>query len=645
MRRRTTGSLALLGLALAQGLGSPARPQGLEDFPYTRAVEVERPGLVRVGLDFEALRRLTPGARHVLVFDPNGREIAAETRRAIEGEALRRAHVVGVEQVGTGWWVRIDTGNEPWLHRRLVWELTEQVLAPGALLESSIDGSTWHLLAEGDLFRLGDDGTSKLTSLEYEASGDRFLRLWWPLEAGFPKVEAVLLETLPERLPEQYVTEPDCEELPRRQRVCRLPLGAPGARRLELEPQGSGVTGYRLAMATAGAWITLSEGTWTLSERPNGPRILAVAGLESSALRLELFGTGTTPSLRSYRVEYQPASLLFRAESSGTYTLGLGATRPSLEGALGATPGDRAAATWVEAGPETVQPRRTLPQSAISPAQPLPDVRFAESWSVVAPKAEPGELLRLDLPEVFYEATAGKDWQMRLSSGSRQVPFLTSRAPEPVLVTEVDLRLSATEDGRSRGEIHLPSARLPGMQLELTTSEGPFRRQVRGRFVSPRRPGVPDRDLWSVRWTQWTCRKNSPLTCALTLPLSSSDGDRFLLEIEDGDNAPLGNLTARIWRSRDVLIFAWPEREPVTLLAGSPGLHPARYDLELLSEEVLAQPWQPATLDLAVTAGRRAEQARVGRWGLTAALVIAGLLLVALLGRLVTRREPESPGS
>ena len=48
----------------------------------------------------------------------------------------------------------------------------------------------------GDLFRIGTDDGLQRTALSYPSTEDRWLRLSWPREAGFPRVSAVEVETV-----------------------------------------------------------------------------------------------------------------------------------------------------------------------------------------------------------------------------------------------------------------------------------------------------------------------------------------------------------------------------------------------------------------------------------------------------------------
>jgi hypothetical protein len=58
------------------------------------------------------------------------------------------------------------------------------------------------------------------------------------------------------------------------------------------------------------------------------------------------------------------------------------------------------------------------------------------------------------------------------------------------------------------------------------------------------------------------------------------------------------------------------------------------YDLAALGETLLTYPWQPAELSLEGNAGEN--EPRWGRWVMPVTLMIAGICLIVLLGRILS---------
>jgi hypothetical protein len=134
----------------------------------------------------------------------------------------------------------------------------------------------------------------------------------------------------------------------------------------------------------------------------------------------------------------------------------------------------------------------------------------------------------------------------------------------------------------------------------------------------------------------WGCRPQPPLPCHERLPLPGHAPQTLSIRFQDGDNPPLADLEAAVWRRRDVLLFVWPEGEeaaPVRLLVGPENLRAPSYDLAALGETLLSHPWQPAELSLK---GDAASEPRWARWVMPVTLVIAGICLIVLLGRILS---------
>lgn len=631
----------VVSLAACLPLGGAIQPEPptIPGFLYARTVEVTRPGPQRVELDLAALSHMHPSGRDLHLFAPDGRELARRLERAPDAAGEQPAAVAAVEPRDGGWWVRIDAGSDPSPHRALRFEFRHDLLAPAVRLEASGDGAAWRSLVERDLFRLGDEAGAAQFALDYEPTSDRHLRLAWPGEAGFPAVERIRLVRGPSRAIEQRVERPASEPGQAGGARYRMRLDAPGAVRLRFELDASGALGYRLAVARAGRWETTAEGLWALGAGAPARRSLPLAPVgQRSDLRLELYGE-PTPRLVAWTAEYPARAVLFTAETTGLHTLAYGSHRATTRTAPAT---DSPLASRLEPGPETAF--EPPPPETARPAQALDVGTASASWTVTAPGAEVASVVRLELPAGVYPLARRDLGNLRLSAAGRELPYLAHRPDLPVAVgARQRVSPEPSGRGRSRVETELPAGTVRLSQLELTADDAPFRRLLRVGFPDPAPKAGEPAETWRGGWRAWACEDHGPLPCRFELALDGVAAARLIVELDDGDNPPLGRLETAAWRRRDELVFVWPERGPVTLVAAARNVRPPRYDLTLAADRLLARPWVPAELDLAAATGAAAERGRLGRMVLYAALALAAVALLALLYRML--RAPGDGGA
>lgn len=630
-------AMALLAAGAARG--------EVEGFHYTRQVEVPAAGWVRVPLDLPALQHLAPGAMDLHVFAPGGGEVPVRVAPSVPRSERSPATVQNVAKEEKGWVILLDTGAGTAPHERLVFDIIRPTVAPSVVLESSPDNAAWRPLAAGDLFRIGSADGLERTSLSYPATRDRYLRLHWPGEAGLPRVSAVEVETVTGPSVTVDVDDAECDTGRPGVAVCLLSLPAPGQllRRLTLEIEGDGRVGYVLREPRDARWSPLAQGVWQREgERTRHLLTGTREPLVGSLLRLELYGSGpASPRLAAWGADLAVQTALFRAEEAGRYTLAYGGGAPPENRPASPPPGVETA--WLEAGLEREHPLPPLPASVTAPGVVLGDRGFSGSWIVIAPSAKPGDLVRLELPDVVY-STARRDLgDLRLAAGERQIPFFRWSPPAPVLAAEErNLRPDAVSRGgnESQAEINLPGTGLPLTALDLSVPPAPLRRVVGVRYLQPARSlreKAGGRDEPPVARETWECRPEPPLPCRQPLSLPGPAPALLGVRFHDGDNPPLTGLDISVWRRSDILLFVWPKVSadtPVRLLAGAEGLRDPSYDLETLGDVLLGRPWQPAELDLEGLASR--EGLGWGRWVMPVTLTIAGIFLLLLLRRILT---------
>ena len=544
---------------------------------HTRDVDVSAAGPVRVPLDIADIRHM---AADLHVLGPEGEAIPFRISSSLPESASRAARV---ERQGELWMV--DTGEGLAPHERLVLDLASEGTVQS--LESSADGEAWEPLAAAAPEQLGGAEGLRRIALAYPSTSDRFLRLRSEASVVAASVESVAGLTL-------AVQGASC-----RGSICALEVPAGQVlRRLTVDIEGEGTIGYRLHSPDEHRWELHAEGVW----REPGRHVLA--GVPGAILRLELHGPGG-PRLTGYTLDLAVPTVSFQAPRPGRYLLAFGGTAP-------------------------------LPAD---PGPPLDRIRFSNTWDLSAPNAEPGDLVRLELPSAVYGAAREDLGDLRIVVGGRQIPFFRWSPEAPAFAGgEPGLTPSAADrPGESRVLVSLPSEGLPLTQIHLSAPSAPLRRPVSVIYVDPdrrsRRSGRAVREE-EARST-WTCVPEPPLPCRTRLDLPGTAAPRLLtVRLRDGDNPRLSSLGVTVWRRKDVLFFIWPEAEDgVRLLAGARDLKAPHYELAELGPSLLGRPWRPAELR---SPGAEAEAPWWGRWVMPAGVTIVAAWLVWLLKRILS---------
>lgn len=403
--------------------------------------------------------------------------------------------------------------------------------------------------------------------------------------------------------------------------ICTLDVPAGQVlRRLTVEVQGAGPVGFRLHAPAESRWELLAEGVW------QGGGIHALAGGEEpvagSALRLELHSVqeGGGPRVAAYAVDLAEPTVAFQAPGPGRYLLAYGGIGSGPE----STRRPRAQALWLLPGPEQEGEPPRLPAG---PTAPLDPIRFSNVWEVSAPDAEPGDLVRLELPAAVYGPAREDLGDLRLAAGGRQVPFFRWSPPDPAFAGG-EPRLEPSESdrpGESRVVVSLPSEGLPLTQIHLSAASAPLRRPVTVSYAQE-----------AAASSTWECVPEPPLPCRERLELSGPAPRLLTVRLRDGDNPRLSALGVTVWRRRDVLLFVWPQLEEegvVRLLAGAETLEAPRYDLAALGPALLGRPSRTAELR---SVGAAAEKPWWSRWVMPLGVTIAAAWLVWLLRRILS---------
>ena len=630
--RRRDAAVAMLAATAAAALAAPAAYAAKN--VIARPLAVARAGTVAVAVPAAEYAAAAGGFE---VLAPDGTRLPVRLLVFGGGAGLRPARVIAVGEAADGWSVVIDAGAAAPAHQGLRLPLAAAGLAE-VELEASADQATWAPLVRARLFRLGAAPELQGSVLAYPVTTARYLRLRWPAAANFPRLQEVQLESVQSTVEELPLPKSACAANGPRRTTCDL--GVLGEHPLESVmvtlPAGT-TAGWRLRTTEEGRWRLSSEGIWAPLPQATARRI--PAGESAARLRLELWGEAQAPTPWHVVARAQHLAIEFDAPAAGTYELRSARGLPRLRWQSAA---DFADVQWVS--PHTSREAGPVPTLDVPAGADMPKARFTRQWPVRA-QAASGEPVRLPLPAAVEAAARYDLGDLRLASRGRQVPYLIEEAATPARAASWDrLALRPQGNGTSVAELSLPAGGDGRVDvLVLRTPARPLRRDVRlVREVAAEGVGAATRE--TLAQSSWQCEPLPPLPCELEMqvPVWSRGRGPLRAEIVDGDNAPLGQLSAELWRSRRELLFPWPG-EPPALLAGAPDLAPPRYDLAAVASELRARPAVRASLGEAMEAWDT-KPARWPRWAVLGSLGLAAVVLLLLLARALPRM-PQSDRS
>jgi hypothetical protein len=247
-------------------------------------------------------------------------------------------------------------------------------------------------------------------------------------------------------------------------------------------------------------------------------------------------------------------------------------------------------------------PRETTPSAATSPPTPMPDAGAPLDpagfrYHRPLPESSSGlVMLPLDASVLAHSRGAGRMFEdVRILDGEgRQVPYLVERLEEPLSLALALERFEArAADLRASGgaqhsvyRLALPYRSLPNAALVLETSARVFTRAVRAGLE--READRSHRDPWFevIATKSWAHNAQDRPAPPLSLPIGTTREDHLVVDVNEGDNAPLPITSARLLLPSYRLRFYHPGR-PLTLVYGRDDVSLPRYDLALLSAQVM----------------------------------------------------------
>jgi hypothetical protein len=489
-------------------------------------------------------------------------------------------------------------------------------------LEGSGDRQRWtELIREGTAFNLPADRLEH-TTIGFEPGEFRYLRVTWDdtNSARLPQPASVMLRMpRPRSIGPVLRSDVEIERRPSEPGRSRFRLTLPAARlpivALELDA-GTGNVLREARVLEAGF-----SGQGAQPQVIGSGRLMRVARdlVIAESMRLQIrqptepqlelvVEDGDNPpfDLRGVTAIYAELPWIYFEAAPGPITARYGdpkLVRPryDLEAARGNLPASTGQAAW-----------RSQPPVAIAPIDeglPLPQTGSAigtEGFEYVRDiPAGPAGLIALQL-DIAAMAHSGRDPRrlrdLRIVDRSNlQIPYLLESRDEP-LITEVGVERKALPEGLpappprvSTYKVNLPFQNLPNPRLVLTTRARVFHRTVTLSSVAPAAERQPARlvNRGSVTWThadEDTAAR--PLT--FELPDSSLDQDLYL-QIDEGDNQPLPIDKATLLVPQYAVRLFRRDNQPLRLLYGRDDLSAPRYDLQLLSQQVMGRTAEEVT--------------------------------------------------
>jgi len=647
--------VALLAALVAAPATSDARPAQREVIPAGA-------GPNRLDLDVEAVAATALGMRALRLHDAAGAEVPWLAIPSVPGDEhwTQARSILPIKGTKESSGFEADLGAMSEISGVNIEGLPAPFLKRFRL-EASGDRQHWTMLvAEGTLFDLPQDELRR-TRVDFEPGAWRYLRVTWDdrssARAGKPRtvwarrvagapVEVVL------RVPAVV------EARPSEPGVTRIHVSLPGKhlplRAIELEASQPHV--LRIAHVTAPALgedglrpMPLGEGTLRRNEQ---------SGVVASDMRLPLVGPfpadsldvaiedGDNPPLHDLGVTLELGPLpwiYFEAPPASPLIASFDpdAAEPRYDLEAARTQAQASApprATWGEW-------RVRVEKPVLAPAIPLAGAPLDTSAYAAAravPSSAPG--LASLLLDADVQARSHDLVDVRIvDQAGRQVPYLSEERDEPLALPLPALTAWPAGDADepvdarvSRYAVELPREGLPESKLVLRTTARVFERTVS--LVVMRPPPDPRAKAWRDIVAQATWRSADPDAAApaLSLVIPSVDTTRLLLEIDEGDNAPLRLEAPELLLPHRRVRFAHPGGE-LRLLYDNAHAPPPRYDLSLLRASVMAAPATDIELGEAparVADPSRGGGAKVALWAVLAAAVIA---LLVVLARLVKR--------
>ena len=226
---------------------------------------------------------------------------------------------------------------------------------------------------------------------------------------------------------------------------------------------------------------------------------------------------------------------------------------------------------------------------------------------------------------------------LRLLHNGDQVPYILERT---TLQRALTPRVTATNDAHnpklSRWILKLPQPSLPLTRLTCSAKTSLFQREITAyELVHDERGEAYQHLLGRASWTRTSSWWKKDFSLALD---SSPQSDTVILETENGDNPPIELENFQLFYPATRILFRANPGDVLFLYYGNPDVNSPRYDLSLITgnllaaskadasigaEEQLKKPWQ--------TKLEKAGRGGLVFWAVLALVVVALLVVIARL--------------
>jgi hypothetical protein len=660
-RRRWVVSLGCAAAIAIRSLPSLAAPPVPPGWEYAQELTIPKPGLVEVAIPPEALDRALGGLEDLRVVDGAGREVPylfrAKPQPPVRSEAVAtEISQSGVEDATVAVY---RTGAAGTLDTITLRTPARDFIKP-VTVEASDDRSQWRPLAiRYPVFRQSD-GSERLA---IRVAPGRYPYLRFTVgdarERPIPLTAVTTHQTPPEPAEAEVVTVA-LDAVATGGAATRLMLSLPARhlspRRIALDPDDPV---FSREVTVAVRTTMDGEAREQIIARGRVHRVSLAGASRSEVLSILLPGrplagrtlvltieNGDSPPLsvrQPVRVTFELPRLRFSARPGERYALAVGnrsAKPPRYD--LAALPALGELPAVVEAVPGLLERNpgfRAEEAAKGAPAEgaAIDRSRWRRSRGVIC---QGGGAQALEVPpEVLSRSPALGD--VRLVAGGRQVPYILERGS---LARRLDVTLETLPTDRggrvSRRRVRLPHAGLPLEEIRCTVVEQVFRREVNVyEELPPERGG-----RWALGSAIWE-RRGERADASFSVGLGSRPARAALVvEMDDGDNAPLTVKECSVGWHTSRLLFKAPGVETVSLLYDSPDAGPPRYDLALLADELLAADAASAALAPDEGGGNSAGSVLPDgweRWALWGALTLVVAVLIVVIAKLLPAQPPR----
>ena len=492
-------------------------------------------------------------------------------------------------------------------------------------LEGSGDREHWTLLAgEATVFELPDEQL-RLTELRFAAGSYRYIRILFDdtNSARLPQPAAAVVRVMAGSAPPPPLKATlTVERRPSEPGRSRFRIGLPGGRlpivALDLDVGGDYVfrpakvyearlTGSELAPVQLGSGVLRRV---VHDDVPAAELRLKIQPPTEAELDLEVDDGDNPPlDLKGASAVFSELPWIYFESPGGTLTArygndALAPPRYDLEAARHQIRIETVAqAAWGE--PRT----RTADENAASGAAPPLPTRGAPvdtnlfRYVREVPSGAAGLIaIPLDIAVLAHSAAPSSGFpDVRAVDGSgSQIPYVIERVAAPLTLDLQPEKLTAAPPtlpaqranagARSVYRIRYPYAELPATTLSISTTARVFDRSIT--IGVERSPAPERRDAWLevMSATRWVHADQDHAARPLTVQLPPLRATDLLLIVDEGDNSPLPIGVAHVVLPATRIRLYREDGMAIRLAYGRTDLSRPRYDLALLTPQVIGQP-------------------------------------------------------